>query len=62
MATDYFGLTIPFLEHIGVEPVSNENGRCASTESPAPPATLSGFRGSPPRTSAVLPALAAAHD
>jgi uncharacterized protein (TIGR00369 family) len=30
MATDYFGLTIPFLEHIGVEPVSNEKGRCVA--------------------------------
>jgi uncharacterized protein (TIGR00369 family) len=28
MATDYFGLTIPFLEHIGVVPLSSGKGRC----------------------------------
>jgi len=30
MAKDYFGLTIPFLDHIGLEPVSNKAGRCVA--------------------------------
>ncbi len=30
MARDYFGLTIPFLDHIGLEPVSMAGGRASS--------------------------------